>query len=237
MPSPKQPRAQQIILSIDDVGDVLVLVGTSVIVGHAAAPEPDLAFLGDIDGVHGLLHLRDSFHGGAEWALSVQPGASTVEVDGVERHAADGPRPLHDGDRVRFGEAASFTCRLSDPSSATMILELEGRTDAEGARRVALMAPEVAGRLRLGPRLRRQIVVPGIMEDIALVARMAGEGSPTLTVSCVGGVRVAGGNPAPSVSLGLPVVARVDLALGAAPDRLPPFGMAVRPTARRPDRR
>ncbi|MFT5734816.1 MAG: hypothetical protein ACJA2W_002047 [Planctomycetota bacterium] len=224
-------------LSIDDVGDVLVLIGTTVLVGHAAAPEPDLAFLGDIDGLHGLFQLRDSFHGGAEWALSVQPGASTVEIDGVERRAADGPRPLHDGDRVRFGEAASFSCRLSDPSSATMILELEGRTDAEGARRVALMAPEVAGRLRMGPRRRRQIVVPGIAEDIALVARLAGQESPTLTVSCSGGVRFPGRDPAASVSLSLPVLTRVDLALGAAPNRVPPFGMAVRPTARRPLRR
>lgn len=230
MPEFHAPRRPvRLFLSVDDVGDVLLLIGTSMVVGHAAAPEPDLRFLGDIDGVHGQIRLRDSFHGGAEWALAVQPGAAPIEIDGASLGASDGPRALHDGDRVRFGEAAAFSCRLSDPSSATMILELEGRTDAEGARRVALMAPGVAGRLRMGPRRRRQIVVPGISHDVALVAQLDGEGSPSLAVSCSGGVRRPGGEPLEGLALALPLEKRIDLALGAAPDRMPPFGIAVRP--------
>lgn len=215
--------------SIDDVGDLLLLIGTSVLVGHVAAEAPDLRFLGDIDGVHARLRLRDSFHGGAEWALAVQPGASAVEIDGRPWHPADGARVLHDGDHVRFGEAASFTCRLTDPSSATMLLELDGRTGAEGARRVALMAPGVAGRLRLGPRRRRQVVVPGISLDVAFVAHLDQEARSALVVSCEGGVRLPGGDPREDLSLAIPLEARVDLALGAAPDRMPPFGITLRP--------
>ncbi|QDV07661.1 hypothetical protein Poly30_31890 [Planctomycetes bacterium Poly30] len=224
--SPRRPL--RLLLSIDDVGDVLLLIGTSVVVGHTAAPEPDLRFLGDLDGVHGQFRLRDSFHGGAEWALAVQPGAAPIEIDGSSLRSSDGPRSVHDGDRVRFGVAASFTCRLSDPSSATMVLELEGPTDADGARRVALMAPGVAGRLRFGPRRRRQIVVPGIAHDVALVAQLEGPGSPSLAVSCSGGVRAPRGEPQQAVALALPLEKRIDLALGAAPDRRPPFGMAIR---------
>ena len=226
-----------LLLSVDDVGDLLVFAGTRVQVGHAAAPEPDLGFLGDVDGLHGVLELRDSFHGGAEWALSVVPGAAEILVDGRVLQAADGPRSLHHGDRVRFGEAAEFTCRQTDPSSATMILELEGRTDAQGARRVVLLTPGVAGRMRLGPRLRRHVVVLGIQSDIAMVARMGADSRPTLTVSCEAGVRVGGGAPGEDVIMDLPLTSRVDLALGAAPNRMPPFGLALRPATQWPPTR
>ncbi len=225
------------VLSVDDVGDLFVLAGTRFQVGHSAAPEPDLGFFGDIDGSHGVIELRDSFHGGAEWCLSVVQGAPDIEVDGKQLGAVDGARALHDGDRVRFGEAAEFTCRRSDPSSATMVLELEGRTNAEGARRVVLLAPGVAGRMRLGPRLRRHVVVLGISTDIALVAHLIPDAVPTLTVSCAAGVRVGGGDPGEDVIMDLPLASRVDLALGAAPNRMPPFGLALRPTAQRPSTR
>ena len=226
-------RPFALMLSVDDVGDLFVLAGGRIQVGHAAAPESDLGFLGDIDGLHGVLELRDSFHGGAEWILSVVPGAGEIMVDGRGLSASDGPRQLHDGDRVRFGEAAEFLCRRTDPSSSSMILELQGRTNIDGARRVVLLAPGVAGRVRLGPRLRRHVVVPGITTDVALVARM-GSGSepglePTLTVSCAAGVRVGGGEPGEDVIMGLPLPSRIDLALGAAPNRMPPFSLGLRP--------
>lgn len=196
-----------------------------------------MGFLGDIDALHGVLELRDSFHGGAEWGLTVVPGAADVQVDGKPLCASDGARALHDGDRVRFGEAAEFTCRRSDPSSATMILELEGRSTVEGARRVVLLAPGVAGRMRLGPRVRRHVVVLGIATDIALVARLEPDSESTLSVSCAAGVRVGSGEPGEDVIMGLPLGSRVDLALGAAPNRLPPFGLALRPRAQRPSTR
>ncbi|MEM8711423.1 MAG: hypothetical protein AAGG01_10760 [Planctomycetota bacterium] len=227
---------------MDDVGDLLFLVGRGASIGHVASAEPDLGLLGDIDALHARLALTETFHSGLAWSLSVVPGAAAVRVDGKAWGAGMGPRPLRAGDRVEFGEAASFLCRQTDPSSASMVLELERRSEIQGCRRVVLLVPELAGRVRFGRHLRRHVVIPGLSHDVAVLAHVEGREAPLLTVACEGGVRRVGGASGAvegagetdrSASFGLPIEQRVDLALGAAPDRMPPFGMALRPIAPR----
>ncbi|MEM6570919.1 MAG: hypothetical protein AAF957_21075 [Planctomycetota bacterium] len=218
----------RLLASIDDAGDLLILAGDEVQVGHATSDAADLALLADLEPVHARMRLVDSFHGGSTWRLAAEPGATPPTVDGAPSAQAE----LVDGTEVSFGRGAAFTVKRSDPSSASIVLELARGAESRGARRVLLMAPGDAGRVRVGPRRRRHVPVAGLTHDVALVLGEASDGDARiLTVSCDGGARRAGqpADGAKAVAVELPLARRVDLALGAAPDRMPPFGIAFRP--------
>ncbi|MEM9380341.1 MAG: hypothetical protein AAGB93_10375 [Planctomycetota bacterium] len=214
--------------SIDDAGDLLILAGDEITVGHATSDAADLALLADLEGVHARIRLVDSFHGGSTWRLAAEPGAAPPTVDGRAAERAE----LVDGIEVSFGRGAAFAVRRSDPSSASVVLELARGAESRGARRVVLMAPEEAGRVRIGPRRRRHVPVAGLQHDVAMVLTAGPSGGAgRLVVACDGGARRADlpADGATAVSIDLPIVRRVDLALGAAPERIPPFGIALRP--------
>jgi len=232
VPTGSSPDSVRLLASIDDAGDVFMLAGSSITIGHAAAGVADLPLLADLDALHARASLVESFHGGLSWVLTIEPGAAAPVVDGQPVEDPSRPIALVDGVEVVFGRGASFRVRRSDPSSASIMLELMHGAEVAGARRVLLMAFGEGGRVRVGPRRRRHIPVGGLACDIEIILERAGEQGPAhVLVRCEGGARrtTSVGERTTEVMLDLPLEERVDLALGAAPDRLPPFGIALRP--------
>lgn len=226
--------------SIDDAGDVVVITGSSVSIGHRAAGGCDLEFLGGVANEHGRFDLEQSFHAGLVWTMRLLEGSPVASVGGRNLEVGEA-HSLFDGDEVRLGPSAEFRVRQPDPASASVILELIGGTEVEGARRVLLLAPGESARARIGSRRSRHLVVPDLGADIELIRRgdsaVADDpqgASAVLEFRCEGGVRLASGPPdgAMAWSTPLPLAGRVFLSSGADPRRLPPFGIALRPLSR-----
>ena len=227
--------------SIDDAGDVAVISGTRITIGHRAAGGSDLEFLGGVENQHGEVLLEQSFHAGRVWTLRLRPGSPPARVGGRELKAG-GAHSFFDGDEIRLGPAAEFRVCQPDASSASVILELVRGTEVEGARRVLLLAPGESGRARIGARTNRHLLIPGLKADIELLRPMSkdssgedgGEdGAPTdsILVRCSAGVRPSAGGPDGAIewSTTLPLHGRTFLSSGVDPARLPPFGIALRP--------
>ncbi len=222
------PALHRLLASIDDAGDYVLLLGDSIGVGHRAAGRACLEFLGDLEAEHAVFELATSFHGGEGWSLRAAIGVAPPRVDGEEL-APGSSRPLFDGDEVYLGTSAAFFVRKPDDSSSSLVLDLARGTDCHGARRIALVGLGEAARIRVGRNRRRHVPVVGLGHDIDMVARR-----DRLDLRCDGGVRLAGtpADGAVELAIPLPLTGRIDVATGAAPDRLPPFGVALRPLAK-----
>ena len=109
------------------------------------------------------------------------------------------------------------------------MLELEHGAEAEGARRVLLLAPGAEGRARIGSGATRHVPVPDLEHDVTLLLEDRG-----VTLSCSGGVRPMAEEPppelAPGVTLTLPIRRRVDLLVNAREAAVPPFVVAFGPS-------
>lgn len=226
--------------SIDDAGDVAVISGSSVSIGHRAAGGCDLEFLGGVANDHGRLELEPSFYAGLVWTLRLHADSPVASVGGRDLKAGEAHSLLH-GDEVRLGSAAEFRVRQPDAASASVILELVRGTEVDGARRVLLLAAGESARARIGSRGSRHLVVPGLEADIELLRPegAGADGKPraaldAVLLRCAAGVRLASGSPdgATEWSTPLPLGGRVFLSSGADPGRLPPFGIALRPLSR-----
>lgn len=211
-----ESSAYSCLASVDDAGDILIVSGSSLTLGHRATGDPDVGFLGDVDPIHGRIALQQSFHGGQSWVLDLPDSA---------------PKALHDGDQVSLGASAEFRFEQRDVASASASLALLRGTDAHGARRVILLAPGASGTVRIGPRLRTHVPVAGLTSEIEITRGVDAADAPALVFACEAGARLAGApaSDATSVTVPLPVESRTDLAFGAAPDRRPPFGIVLRP--------
>ena len=210
--------------SIDDVGDVLVAAfgGTRLDLGGAGSQVP---IEGLPAGPRVGLEARESFKGGVGWVLSARDGASTELSDGmlVDLAKAAGSSS---------GAAVAARVRRPDPASASLLLELQGAAAAGRAARLLLLAPGPGGRVRISGREGAHFGVHGLTHDVCLeleagALRWSCEGG----AGSAGGAGPAGGEPAPEILVPLPVSSRLDLAFGAAPERLAPYGVALLPSA------
>ena len=206
--------------SIDDVGDVLVAAfgGTRLDLGGAGSEVP---IEGLPPGPRVGLEARESFKGGVSWVLSSRDGASTE---------------LSDGMLVDLGGPRGSSAPRSPRACADRIGERAAAPRAPGGgggRTRGQAAPPGAGArgscpYLAGSALRRH----GLTHDVCLeleagALRWSCEGG----AGSAGGAGPAGGEPAPEILVPLPVSSRLDLAFGAAPERLAPYGVALLPSA------
>jgi hypothetical protein len=221
--------ATRALLSVDDGGEWLVVVGRRCVLGHTRGGRADIGLFADVEAEHLTLELVESFHGGAAWQLLVTGGREVRSTAPRAETFAPGARvPLVDGTRVVLAPKLAFVFQRPDPASASARLLLEHGHEAAGASRVLLLVPGVAGRALVSASRTAHVQVAGLTAEVELAATERADG---LDVRCVGGVRVAGtgalSQPQQSLTLALPPAARVDLAVGAR--SAPPFQVALAP--------
>jgi hypothetical protein len=213
-------------LAVDDGGEYFVAGGAELILGHLRSHEASLPFLADVENRHVRFTCGDSFHGGTQWNLE-RLAAGDVRVNGETLHEA--PRRLADGDEVFLARNLGLRFREPDASSGSALLELSSGAECQGVRRVVLLAPGQAGRVRIGSKRNRHIPVPDLAHEVSL-EWSNGE----LRVSCAGGVRFSGGAvgtaSVPSISIACPPSTATSFVLGARENAHPPFAIHVRPT-------
>lgn len=213
-------------LAVDEGGEFLVLAGESISLGHARAALADVPLLADLESIHARLTFGESFHGGPAWRIG-PVGRGQVYIDG---HEVTGDAELVDGALVRLSPLLSFNFRRPDPASGSALVELARGVETDGAGRILLLAPGMAGRVRIGSRASRHVAVAGLEEDIEL--RLEPEHGPTeLVVRCGGGVRMMGAAQEAATELVLPCPPdrRLDVVLGARPSQRAPFGLSISP--------
>jgi hypothetical protein len=213
-------RPRRFVLSVDDVGQYLVVTGARVTIGHLEAARADLPFLADVGDLHAELIRSDSLREGPGWWIG---GIGSERVRAAGRVlGADGWR-LADGDLVRLGENLGFRLIVPDPASHTVLLDLVG-VDCAGAVRVVLFGDGEGGRLRIGSQGQRHIRVPNLEHEISLVRR-----EDRLLVCCEGPIRGGGESADGIYQLPLPPERRIDLQLGHSQGGRPPFGLGIAP--------
>jgi hypothetical protein len=222
------PDARRFQLAIDDGGEFLVVTGNAVTLGHARAGLADVPFLGDLESLHARLVRSESFHGGPRWQVEALSGRR-VAVEG--RRVEGEPQDLADGDEVRLGRGLAFVFRVPEAGSASVLLELAGGVETEGAQRVLLFAAGVAGRVRIGAHGARHVPIAGLEHEVSMWL----EGDE-LRVTCAGGLKVFDEFGTPStaseeVRVPCPPPRRIDVAAGARPSQRVPFGFSISPLA------
>jgi len=135
---------------------------------------------------------------------------------------------LRDGDEVVLARNLALRYRQPDDSSGSALLELAAGAECQGVRRVVLLAPGEAGRVRIGSKRNRHIPVPDLAHEVLLVWS-----NDTLSVNCAGGVRLVGAAAAsagvPSLSIPCPPLSSSSFIVGAREKAGPPFAIHVRP--------
>lgn len=211
-------------IAVDDAGELLLVHGERLVLGHASGGVADLPLLGDVDAMHLVLVRAGSFHGGPAWR--VEPIGRPVFVDGVQLPPSG--RELVDGALVRLAPKVAFRYRRPEPASDSALLELLHGLECEGATRVILLGDGAAGRLRFGPRLGRHVVVPGLQADVELEFVAA---ASELLVRSEAPLEVRGWDArvgADGLHLPCPPPARIDVRVGTAQPGRPPQGFALR---------
>jgi hypothetical protein len=224
-----RPTTLRFRLAIDDAGELLVVAGESLVIGHLASPSCDLPFLAGIEREHARLHLSSGFHGGPSWRIA-PIGSARVLVEGDVVAAAG--RELCDGDRVQIGTNLHCVFRAQVPASSSAVLDLDHGLECLGAPRVLLFAPGADGTVQLGNKRARHVRVPGLEHDVALSIDAAAGGSATITVRCAGGVE-PGARPTDasprSMEVACPPTASRRITLGARERDKAPFEIVVAP--------
>jgi hypothetical protein len=220
-----QPECVRFHLAVDDGGEFLVAGGRSLVLGHLRSSAANLPFLADVEASHVRFAYSESFHSGTHWTIE-RLDAREVSIDG--RPLETGPRVLHDGERVQLAPNLALLFRQPDATSGSALLDLAANAECQGARRIVLLAPGAAGRVRIGSKRNRHVPVADLAHEI-VIEWLERE----LRVSCAGGVRLAGapreGADASSLALPWPPTAGYQIVLGARADRRPPFGIHIRP--------
>ncbi len=211
-------------LAVDEAGEVLCAHGERIVLGHSSAGRADLPVLGDVDAEHLVLVRSESFHGGPAWRLESLGGGLEVAGHALPERGCE----LVDGDLVRIAPRVAFRFRRPEPASGSAVLEFLHGLECEGATRVVLLLEGPAGRVRLGPRRGRHVVVPGLPQDVELELD-AGRGE--LLVRSQAPLEVSGWDPTPSddgLRLPCPPPARIDVRVGTPRPGAPPQGFALR---------
>ncbi len=214
------------LLSVDGAGQYLVAAGARFVLGHLRGGAADLPFLADLGARHALLERTDSLRDGATWSITAF-GDERVYVNG-ERTAER--RVLARGDNVRLGENLTFRFRAPDPASESTMLYFPEGIDCAGGRHVLLFSDGEGGRIRVGCKGQRHVLVPRLEHDVTLV-----RGADRLFVRCEARIRCHAEDArdeaeSGGVSIPLPLARRLDLAIGAPEGSRPPFGLAVGPS-------
>lgn len=219
------PSLSSFLLAVDDGGEYFVAPGEGFTIGHLSSTAADLPFLADVEAEHARLAIAASFHSGPRWTLAALADAKILVAG---RFLDREPVPLADGDLVHLAPNLSFRFRAPDPSSASAVLDLLSGADCKGARHVLLFPAGPGGRVRIGPRRDRHVVVADLLRDVSLEI-----GDSALVIRCAGGVRVQGGvsspGPDPALSLPCPPARSISVSVGARAPERPPFGITVWP--------
>ena len=160
-----------------------------------------------------------SFRAGSVWNV----GPIGTEPVYVNDRAVTTPTALGDHDVVQLGDGLRFRYRIPDLASQTVLLELLGGTECEGARAIVLFGEGEGGRLRIGAADGRHVRVAGLEHEITLFQR-----EERLIVACEATVQGAEAGEE-GVGLPLPPPQRFDLSIGRPVGGRPPFGLAIEP--------
>lgn len=213
-------------LAVDEGGELFVVSGTSVSVGHARSGVADIPLLADLESVHARFSYGETFHAGPAWRLHGEEGCR-VQVDGQEQGVGEA---LRDGSFVKLASNLEFLFRIPDPASASAVLELQRGVEAEGARRILLLVPGKTGRVRIGSRANCHMPVTRLDHEITLEVERD-QDRAELWIQCEGGVRNAGtaGEVATRLGASLPPLDRQDFFLGARPSQSAPYCVSLVP--------
>jgi hypothetical protein len=212
-------------LAVDDGGEHLVFAGEELVIGHLRSAHAELRFLADVESEHVRLARRESFHAGVQWF--VEPvGAASVQLGG---RPLEGPRALAHGDRLQLGRNLFLDFRALESACSSAVLEFEGGAECEGARRVLLLSPGAAGRVRIGSKRSRPIAVPELEREVSFELD-----ADALLVRCSGGLRCGPSSvpagPAAALALALPIRSSLFVETGARAPGRAPFTLALRPS-------
>jgi hypothetical protein len=227
-------RERRFRLAVDDIGEFLVVHSARVTIGHAHAGLADLPVAADVDPEHARLIRTESFHAGPGWRIEALR-EQRIAIDGHELDAGGGA--LLDGDEVRLARNLAFVFRRPEAASGSALLEFLHGAECAGTRRVLLLAPGPAGRLRLGSTSGRHLVSRRLEHDVTLWID-----GDELVVECAGSLRaehdveVTIQGPGASGPGGLRVVCpplrRQGFVVGRGGPEGPPFGFSIAPAPR-----
>lgn len=215
-------------MAVDDAGEFLVVVGTSVAIGHVRARDVDLPFLADVAARHARLDLVEEFHAGARWRIAPVEDAR-VQVGG--RDVGESGHALAHGDEVRLARNLAFRFVAAERGSSAARLELGG-SECLGAPRVLLLPPGPGGRARFGSSAARTVALADLTQEIELVAD-----ADAIRVRCPAGVgAVARAVRDSEARIALPLSSSVTLVARARAAGRPPFALIFRPADATVDR-
>jgi hypothetical protein len=212
-------------LAVDDGGEHLVFAGEELVIGHLRSARAELRFLADVESEHLRLLRRESFHAGVQWVAEALGGAP-VRVGG---QPLEGAHALAHGERLQLGRNLFLDFRALESACSSAVLEFEGGAECEGARRVLLLAPGPAGRVRIGSKRSRPIAVPELEREVSF--ELEGE---SLIVRCSGGLRCGASavppGPAAALAVALPIRSSLFVETGARASGRAPFTLGLRPS-------
>jgi hypothetical protein len=210
---PRSCRAQ---LALDEGGEVMLVVGTSLSLGHATSGQADVPLWGDLGDRVLEFALAESFHGGVHWRMCV-PG----EPSGPD---------LGQGEEVSIGPGGGVCLTQPCAASAAGVLELSGNLDAEGARRVLLVPPGSGGSVRMGSTSECHLFWKGMTPESHVELTVCEEeGAFTLHLRCAEGLRIPGGKLETHWSGPFPPRERVEIHLGDPDSAAPPCALCLSP--------
>ena len=212
-------------LAVDDGGEQLVFAGEELVIGHLRSARAELRFLADVEAEHLRIARQESFHEGVRW-MAQALGVAPVQLGGKP---LEGTRALAHGDRLQLGRNLFLDFRALESACSSAVLEFEGGAECEGARRLLLLSPGPAGRVRIGSKRSRPIAVPELEREVSFEL----EGT-SLLVRCTGGLRCGPtsvpAGPAAALALALPIQSSLFVETGARASGRAPFTLALRPS-------
>jgi len=227
------PPDRRFRLEVDDIGEFLVILKSDVTLGHSRAGLADLPIMADIDPEHVRLIRTESFHAGPGWRIEPMKD-QRIAVAGQLLDPGGGA--LLDGDQVQVAGNLAFVFRRPEAASGSAVLELLHGAECVGARRVLLLSPGEAGRVRMSPNPGRHFQARRLSEEVTIWL----DESELIVESCAqlaaAGIEPSIQGPSPLGPGGLrvpcPPDRRIDFTVGRGGAQGPPFGFAIAPVDR-----
>ena len=213
---PSRPNSYRAQLALDEGGEAMLVVGTSLGLGHAMGGQANVPLSGDLGDLVLELTLAESFHAGARWRMRTlgEPSVSELEHDAV----------------ISIGSGGGV--RLTQPctASAVGILELSGTLDAGGAQRVLLVPPGAGGVVRIGSTSDCHLFWKGKGPESHAELTVCEEGEVlSLHLRCAEGLRIPGGELETHWTGPFPPRERMEIHLGDPDSSAPPCALCLSP--------